>query len=598
MRKFIKTKGLKGLIFAILLSGIFFILVITNCFFGMNNFFMDRIYQKPSSINPNIFIIGIDEKSLGEEGLGNYNGWRREYYKKVIENISAYNPAVIGIDVLFTGESAHPEDDLALAEVCKDLNVVVGSNLVFGNTFDTNTFTTESTVTSVAYPYQALKNNVSCGYVNALLDADSVARKVIPIMEYNNQRYESFGYTIYKKYCEQKGIKLNDYNVNEALRINYTAMPQEGYTEVSFSDVYNGIVPSDIDENSIVLIGAYATGLQDRYLTPIKGGILVDGVEIHANIIDAYLKNDVLYDFNKIAAAFIVLIILFLLAYLIYKSKILIGSISSVLVIGLSILLQSVLYNAKIYYPFIDLILGALIVYVGYILTKYGEELYNRFQTVNVFKRYVAPQVVEKALKNVDYKVNVGGEKRHIACLFVDIRGFTPLSEGLEPEDVVGILNEYLTLTTNAVFSVGGTLDKFIGDATMAIFNAPFDLEDYMYKAVKCAWLIALGSEEIDRIAFERYGKHVSFGIGVNSGFAVVGNIGSNYRIDYTAIGDTVNTAARLEANAKAKEVLISEALYNEVKDRVEAECIGGLQLKGKSKEVITYRVLGLKEEI
>ena len=131
----------------------------------------------------------------------------------------------------------------------------------------------------------------------------------------------------------------------------------------------------------------------------------------------------------------------------------------------------------------------------------------------------------------------------------------------------------------------------------MAIFNAPFDLEDYEFKAIKAAWLIAKGSEEIDRIAMERFDKHVSFGIGVNSGYAVVGNIGSKTRIDYTAIGDTVNTAARLEANAKAGEILISEELYNSVKDRIDAICIGGLSLKGKSKEVITYKVIGIKGE-
>jgi len=160
----------------------------------------------------------------------------------------------------------------------------------------------------------------------------------------------------------------------------------------------------------------------------------------------------------------------------------------------------------------------------------------------------------------------------------------------------VGILNEYLTLTTESVFEVGGTLDKFIGDATMALFNAPFDLDDYAYRSVKAAMLIARGSEKIDRIAFEKYGKHCSFGIGVNLGEAVVGNIGSRSRMDYTAIGDTVNTAARLEANASAGEILISEELYREVADRVQCEFVGPMTFKGKSLPVNTYRVLNLWE--
>ena len=121
------------------------------------------------------------------------------------------------------------------------------------------------------------------------------------------------------------------------------------------------------------------------------------------------------------------------------------------------------------------------------------------------------------------------------------------MSESLNPEEVVEILNEYLALTTNAIFKNGGTLDKFIGDATMAVFNAPFDLDDYIFKSVCAAKDIAAGSEMIDEMFKERFGKSVSFGIGVNCGEAVVGNIGCEFRMDYTAIGDTVNTAARLE---------------------------------------------------
>jgi len=173
----------------------------------------------------------------------------------------------------------------------------------------------------------------------------------------------------------------------------------------------------------------------------------------------------------------------------------------------------------------------------------------------------------------------------------VDIRGFTPMSEGLEPEQVVEILNEYLALTTAAIFKNGGTLDKFIGDATMAVFNAPFNLDDYVYRAVCTARDIAAGSEELRRKLQERFGKTVSFGIGVNCGEAVVGNIGCDVRMDYTAIGDTVNTAARLESNAGRGQILISRNVYEAVRDRVRVTEIGAIPLKGKSKEVFVYQL-------
>lgn len=210
---------------------------------------------------------------------------------------------------------------------------------------------------------------------------------------------------------------------------------------------------------------------------------------------------------------------------------------------------------------------------------------------VAAFKKYVAPQVVEKISKKGDFKIALGGESRQIAVLFVDIRGFTPMSENLKPEQVVEILNEYLSLTTHAIFNNGGTLDKFIGDATMAVFNAPFELDDYIYRAVCTARDIAAGSAQLEKKLMERFGRSISFGIGVNCGNAVVGNIGCEYRMDYTAIGDTVNTAARLESNAKPGQILISSDVYEAVKDRVQVSEIGVIPLKGKSNGVFVYQL-------
>ena len=132
----------------------------------------------------------------------------------------------------------------------------------------------------------------------------------------------------------------------------------------------------------------------------------------------------------------------------------------------------------------------------------------------------------------------------------------------------------------------------------MAVFNAPFDLDDYVFRAVLTAWDIVAGGNAIESKFLEKYGKSVSFGVGVNCGNAVVGNIGCDFRMDYTAIGDTVNTAARLEANAKRGQVLISEYVYEQVKDRVTVEPIGEIPLKGKSKGVFVYSLTGITGEI
>jgi adenylate cyclase len=171
------------------------------------------------------------------------------------------------------------------------------------------------------------------------------------------------------------------------------------------------------------------------------------------------------------------------------------------------------------------------------------------------------------------------------------------MSEKLSPEQVVEILNDYLDLTSTSIFKFGGTLDKFIGDATMAIFNAPLDLDDYVFKAVCTALEMRKGADRLKETMTEKFGTAVSFGIGVNCGPAVVGNIGATFRMEYTAIGDTVNTAARLESNAKPGQILISEAVYERVKHKVMVTPIGEIPLKGKSKGVFVYQLDSLVEE-
>ena len=185
------------------------------------------------------------------------------------------------------------------------------------------------------------------------------------------------------------------------------------------------------------------------------------------------------------------------------------------------------------------------------------------------------------------------GVLKDIAVLFVDIRGFTPMTEALKgyPGLIVKILNEYLELTSSAVFNNGGSVDKFIGDATMALFNGFVPLDDYVYKAVKAAWDIVQGATEVNASIKEKYGVDVGFGVGVNCGDAIVGNLGPSFRKDYTAIGDTVNTAARLESNAKRSEVLISKNVYELVKDRVKAVSVGEIPLKGKSEKLEVFSV-------
>jgi len=315
------------------------------------------------------------------------------------------------------------------------------------------------------------------------------------------------------------------------------------------------------------------------------------GVEIQASIVDALLNFNYQQEVSKTLYAFIASVLVAIYAFVSQKFKVVpSGIIMAVLAIG-SIVFAKVMYDNAWILPILVLPLMLIVSYAANVIIGYLAEIKRRKQIVGVFKQYMAPQIVDEISKQKDFKVELGGERRHIAVLFVDIRGFTTMSEVLKPEEVVEILNEYLSLTTQSIFNNKGTLDKFVGDATMAVFNAPLDLDDYIYRAVKTAWDMKAGSEALAEKFEKRFGRSVAFGIGVNCGDAVVGNIGCEFRMDYTAIGDTVNTAARLESNAKRGQILISQEVYDNVKDRVEVTPIGELPLKGKEVGVFIYQV-------
>jgi len=241
-----------------------------------------------------------------------------------------------------------------------------------------------------------------------------------------------------------------------------------------------------------------------------------------------------------------------------------------------------------LFYP----LLAVFLVYVATVVLQYLRERRERSRVTEIFGRYVSKGVVKEILQNKE-EIQLGGVRRDVTLVFVDIRGFTPLSEKMQPEEVILILNEYLDLCTRAVFAYEGTLDKYIGDGVMSIFGAPMDQPDHAARAIRAALQMKKGSAQLAERLIEKYGRSVSFGIGINSGPAVIGNIGSQERMDYTAIGDTVNLAARLESNAKPGQILISQNTYERVKDQFVLTPLEPIKVKGKEQPVQIYQVEG-----
>ena len=204
-----------------------------------------------------------------------------------------------------------------------------------------------------------------------------------------------------------------------------------------------------------------------------------------------------------------------------------------------------------------------------------------------LFNRYLAPSVAEQLLRDPD-AMQLGGARKDVTIMFADVRGFTGFSEQRQPEEVVAMLNQYLTLATSEIFAQLGTLDKFLGDGVLAIFGAPLTLPNHALSALRAA--VAMRSH-IDDLRRDT-GVRVGFGIGMNSGPAIIGNIGSLQFMNYTAIGDVVNVAARLQTEARAGEILITDTTLKLVAEHVQAEELGSLYVKGRTTPVTTYKVL------
>jgi class 3 adenylate cyclase len=212
------------------------------------------------------------------------------------------------------------------------------------------------------------------------------------------------------------------------------------------------------------------------------------------------------------------------------------------------------------------------------------------------FQRYVNPEVIDEILADPE-KNYLKTDKREITVLFSDLRNFTALSEKLDAEDVVEILNEHFETMTEIILKNRGTLDKFVGDEIMALFGAPVYTETHALKAIKTALDMQKAQNALSRKIKKKFGIDVNIGIGINTGDMVVGNIGCKQRYDYTVIGDSVNIAARLCDNASAGQVLITEKTYAEVKKLVNAEELEPIKVKGKSKPLQIYNVAGLVKQ-
>lgn len=568
----------------------------------IDNAASDAMYQRPMASEGDIVIIGIDPQSL--EDLGRFQDWDRDVLAQALETLNSdpdTRPAAIGVDVLFIGETDADADAYLVEAAALYDNVVMACNIQFGSGVmesDGSAYWSNSLVTRFEEPFEELKAVTRQGHINAMLSSDGILRSALLEIDIpDGRRVSSFNYELYRLYTETNGIEPQKPPVNNSgfWYVPFTGKPGEYYEGFGISALLNGEIAPEAYADRIVLIGPYADGLQDSYTTAVARDNNMFGVEYQANCVEALLRGEFKSYVFADLQALLLFVVSFLLLLWLLDRKVLAATATWAALSGGWLIMCPQLYEAgyilhPLWIPF-----AATILYVASLATSYARAALEKHRVTGVFKKYVAPEIVNEILKQGSGELT---ESRltNIAVLFVDIRGFTPLSEILTPQQIVEVLNRYLTLTSTCVMNNQGTLDKFIGDATMAFWGAPLKQEDYIYKAVKTAMDMLEGSKAVSDELYARFGLTVSFGIGVHCGPAVVGNIGALHRMDYTAIGDTVNTAARLESVAEAGQLYISRAVADALKDRIRVTSLGNsIKLKGKASGFEVLCVEGLE---
>ncbi len=531
-----------------------------------------------------IVVVQIDQDSL--DLIGTYP-WSRDIYVPFLEQVASAK--VVAFDIMFPTQSEDPEIDAYFAEA-----LALHDNVIIPSVGETETFFRshqtigkDELIPAVAL-YKSIPeiaNASTNAHINRTEDEDSVIRRTWLQLDTPEGVLDSLAFKAAKLYGADVDHYL-DYPRSE-IHIKYD-LSSKDFTNVPFHMVLSGEVPPDFFDGTIVLLGMAAAG-DDRGPTPIETMYLVYA---HANIINQLLTGEEINVTSDRFAFWIMLVLIAVTLAVTWRMK----SVWSVaIVFGLSIGLLYLQYGLfreqglfiNTVYPIAGMLNGFLI---NIAIKTYFETKQKNFITKQ-FGRYISPDLVKEIARS-DQELQLGGINKELSILFLDIRGFTTLSERLKPEEVVDFLNMMFNLITEKALINHGTIDKFIGDAAMIIFNAPLDVVHHEYYAVKTAYDIQQGMRSVRQDIIDKYGVTISVGIGVNTGEVVVGNIGSYLRVDYTAIGDNVNVAARIESNTVANQILVSETTYEKTQDYFGYNFVGEKMMKGKTVGIKLYEVL------
>ncbi len=591
--------------------------------------------QKPSD---EIVLVSIDDNSL--KSLEDYGRWPwpRDVHAVLIDYLKSGGARVIAFDILFPeADSACPQCDLTLGTATARAGNVVHSVFLGLEKIPSRAPLSESTVAahSVADPLRGdeyidldlpippvADSARALGHVSMTLDPDGPWRTYHLLGSLEGRLFPSLALSVV---LVSQGLRTRDLRVdgrvvaagtvragvaeNRRIPIWYNGGP-ETYRSYSFGQLFYSALQiqegeePEIDpavfENKIVLVGLAATGLHEIFTTSYSGAFgepssnagKMFGHEIHANMVDNLLHNRYLRSGGPVIDALVVGSIALSTLLLILYAPILPGLLSVVAVLIVYLLPAQWAFSAHYQLPVVAAVFAWISsVSVG-LAFQYRSEGAEKRRVKRIFSRYVSRDVYKELLENPK-ATHLGGQRATITVLFSDLREFTALSEEHAPEDVVSQLNEYFSAMVEIVFDHKGTVDKFVGDMMMALFNAPLPDPSHADHAVQCGVAMHRRLEELNRV-WRQVGKpELRCGVGINTGDMIVGNLGAEAIRNYTVIGDNVNLGARLESLCKdhEAEVIISDHTRRALREAYPLTNLGEVTVKGRSERVRIYRV-------
>ena len=606
-----RKRFIEGLLIAVVLGLVFSLVAHFNLLHGMNLRSSDFLFQageSTSSTYPDkdIAVVAIDDESLDQ--LGRFSSWPRAYHAQIINILAEAGARVIVFDILFSEPSSDDDELITAIQQAGNVILPIATNLEVNQpTMMGETNTLKSTVRPlIAYEASAL----AVGHASVLPDEDGTVRRLPLLIQNGDESEPALSLAAVSSYLRLPEINVTPDEDNYlpfagrliplddayGMLINYhgNSVWSSEYEAIPYADVLDNKVNLDTFQDKIVLVGITATGFGDIFWTPL--GQLISGVELHAVAVDTILTARFLKPPSDFITILSVMILAVLCGYAILRLRVIWATLTAVS-------LGIIYFLTACYFFDQGVMLGVLYPAISIVGTFAGVNLYivtvERFEKSEIartFGRYVSPSVATKILTAVDEgDLKLGGEERTVTVLFADVRNFTGISEKINPRGLVSILNRYLSIIIKTVFAYDGMVNKFGGDSIMAVWNVPINCPEHALLATKAAVAAQLALKGLQEKASNL--PKMEFGIGINTGTVVAGNMGSIDRLEYSVIGDAVNTAARLASMTPGRRVWIGEETFELVKDYIDATPLGPLTLKGKHEEFQAYEVSNIHEQ-